>query len=93
MTDLTQDWHALDAEKSLNILDSDGDAGLSAEEAKKRIDVYGANELKEKDPPTFLERLWAQLRDFVVMILLVSAIISFSIPQLALSRKVGRKKR
>ena len=51
MTDLTQDWHALDAEKALNILESDGDAGLTAEEAKKRLDVYGANELQEKPPP------------------------------------------
>ena len=76
MTDLTQDWHALDAEKSLNILESNGDAGLTAEEAIKRLDVYGANELKEKEPPTFLERLWGQLRDFVVMILLVSAVVS-----------------
>ena len=76
MTELTQDWHALDAEKTLNILKSNGEAGLTAEEAKKRLDVYGANELKEKEPPTFLERLWGQLKDFVVMILLVSAVVS-----------------
>ncbi len=76
MIDLTQDWHAINADKALNILESDDDAGLTAEEAKKRLDVYGANELQEKAPPTFLERLWAQLKDFVVMILLVSAVVS-----------------
>ncbi|MDF1516055.1 MAG: HAD-IC family P-type ATPase, partial [Anaerolineae bacterium] len=76
MIDLNQDWHALDAKKSLNILESDGQAGLTAEEAKRRLGAYGANELQEKPPPTFLERLWGQLKDFVVMILLVSAVVS-----------------
>jgi Ca2+-transporting ATPase len=76
MIDLAQDWHALDTEDALKILESDGEVGLTAEEAKKRLGVYGANELQEEPPPTFLERLWGQLKDFVVMILLVSAVIS-----------------
>lgn len=70
-------WHALSAEQALQKLGSDERNGLSAEEAKRRLDIYGYNELEEKAPPTFLERLWDQIKDFVVMILIVSAIISF----------------
>jgi Ca2+-transporting ATPase len=76
MTDQNREWHALSADKATQILETDAEAGLKEAEAKSRLEVYGFNELEEKPPPTFLERLWAQLKDFVVMILLVSAVIS-----------------
>ncbi len=76
MTEQNRDWHALSADEATQILETDAEAGLKAAEAESRIEVYGYNELEEKPPPTFLDRLWAQLKDFVVMILLVSAVIS-----------------
>ena len=77
MNEKTKVWHALSAEAALQALKSDGKAGLSAQEIKQRVETYGYNELEEKAPPTFLERLWDQIRDFVVMILIVAAIVSF----------------
>ena len=77
MSELDEKWHALSADVALQKLGSDAREGLTAEEAKKRLETYGYNELQEKAPPTFLERLWGQIKDFVVMILIVSAIVSF----------------
>ncbi len=77
MSNLEEKWHALSAEETVQKLESDARAGLTTEQAQKRIEQYGYNELKEKEPPTFLERLWDQIKDFVVMILIVAAIISF----------------
>ncbi len=77
MSDLNKPWHALTIEETLRVLGTDPNTGLTPEEAKRRLELYGYNELKEKPPPTFWERLWDQLSEFVVMILIVSAIISF----------------
>ncbi|MBN1875540.1 MAG: cation-translocating P-type ATPase [Anaerolineae bacterium] len=77
MSKQEKQWHALGIEASVQSLESDLKSGLTSAEAKRRLDVYGFNELEEKPPPTFLERLWDQIRDFVVMILIVSAVISF----------------
>ncbi len=76
MIDQTRDWHALGVQEALEILQTDGQAGLTSAQAKQRLDEYGPNELKEKPPPTFWERLWGQLTEYVVIILLVAAVVS-----------------
>ena len=70
-----QAWHALPPEKVLEILDVKGD-GLTPEEAQKRLSQYGENQLKEAPRPTFWQMLWAQLNNFVVIMLIVASIIS-----------------
>ncbi len=77
MSEIEEKWHALDIDAVARKLDTDIRNGLTPEEVKKRLETYGYNELAEKKPPTFLERLWEQLSEFIVMILIVSAIISF----------------
>jgi Ca2+-transporting ATPase len=57
-------------------LESFADSGLSVEEAAKRLEQYGPNELREAPPITFWQMLWGQLNNFVVMMLIVAAIIS-----------------
>ncbi|MGC9358191.1 MAG: cation-translocating P-type ATPase, partial [Anaerolineae bacterium] len=57
-------------------LEVEGSTGLSPAEAKRRLEEYGYNELEEKPPISFWERLWQQLTSFVVIILIVSAVIS-----------------
>ena len=53
--------------------------GLSAKEAKKRYNTYGPNRLKERRPPTLLERFAAQMKDFMIITLLAAAGVSFII--------------
>ncbi|MGC9348517.1 MAG: cation-translocating P-type ATPase, partial [Anaerolineae bacterium] len=76
MIDQTGDWHALSPHDAAQALGTDREEGLTSAEAKQRLEQYGPNELQEKPPPTFWERLWNQLTDFVVIILLVSSVIS-----------------
>lgn len=70
-----QDWHALKAEDVLKHLEVQ-DAGLSSAEVEKRLQYYGQNQLREAPRPGFLALLWAQLNNFVVILLIVASVIS-----------------
>ena len=50
--------------------------GISAEEARRRLELYGSNELKEGKNKSFFEKLIAQFKDVMIIILLIAAIIS-----------------
>ncbi|MGZ9166951.1 MAG: cation-translocating P-type ATPase, partial [Anaerolineales bacterium] len=70
-----QEWHALEAKEVLDHLKVQ-DNGLTSEEAKKRLEHYGPNQLEEAPRPTFLQMLWEQLNNFVVILLIIASIIS-----------------
>ncbi len=70
-----QDWHSLKAEEVLNHLEV-RDEGLSSAEVEKRLEQYGQNQLREAPRPGFLALLWAQLNNFVVILLIVASVIS-----------------
>jgi Ca2+-transporting ATPase len=70
-----QEWHALTAEEVLEHLKVE-DRGLTTEEAKRRLEHYGPNQLTEAPRPTFLQMLWEQLNNFVVILLIVASVIS-----------------
>ena len=50
--------------------------GLSSEQAQKRLETYGPNKLKEAKKPSLLQRFLAQLRDPMLIILLIAAGVS-----------------
>jgi Ca2+-transporting ATPase len=53
--------------------------GLSTAEAKTRLEQYGFNhQLSEKDKKTLLQRIWGQVNNILVLILIVVAIVSAS---------------
>ena len=70
-----QNWHTLSSNEVLESLGVAGQ-GLSTAEAQKRLDQYGPNQLTEASRPGFLALLWAQLKDFVVMLLIIASVIS-----------------
>jgi Ca2+-transporting ATPase len=51
------EWHALETKEVLDYLRVH-DNGLTTEEAKRRLDRFGPNQLKEAPRPTFLQMLW-----------------------------------
>ena len=64
------------AEDVLEAQATNAETGLSPEEAKKRLDSYGPNELdKEKPTPTII-RFFQQMADPMVIMLIVAAVIS-----------------
>ena len=50
--------------------------GLSALQAQERLETYGPNKLKEAEKPTLLQRFLTQLKDPMLIILLVAAAVS-----------------
>ena len=69
-------WHSQSIETVAAELKTRLDAGLSAAEARARLDRLGPNELREKPSTPFWKLVAAQLNTFVVMLLIVASIIS-----------------
>ncbi|MBQ8768673.1 MAG: cation-translocating P-type ATPase [Oscillospiraceae bacterium] len=53
-----------------------GTEGLSTAQAQERLAKYGPNKLKEAEKPTLLQRFLAQLKDPMLIILLIAAGVS-----------------
>ena len=69
-------WHNLSIKDTVARLDADPVRGLPFDQVAQRQEQFGPNELAERPRPGFLARLWAQLNEFLVLILIGSAIIS-----------------
>lgn len=69
-------WHTLTSEQAVETLHSSIYVGLAPEEAVLRLQMYGPNELAEAKRTSFLQMLWAQFNNFVVILLIVAAVIS-----------------
>ena len=72
-------WYALPVDAVANNLQTDLSSGLAPEEAASRLNTCGHNELVEKPRPGFLSRLWAQLTNTLVIILIVASVVSIFI--------------
>ena len=72
-------YYTLPADRVLEELGSDVAAGLSSEEVAGRKERYGENALAEKPPKTLLQRFISQFADILIIILLISAAISFTV--------------
>jgi len=70
-----EDWHAYDAESVLEFLGT-SQRGLTEEEALRRLESYGPNELREEKKVTPLELLIGQFKSILVIILIISAVVS-----------------
>jgi Ca2+-transporting ATPase len=71
-----QFWHALEAEKSLELLQSDRQQGLTAQQVAERLQQYGTNELKETGGRSTLQILWDQFTNIMLVMLILVAIVS-----------------
>ena len=74
--ELSISWHSLSTEEALKELDSGFQTGLTSQEAARRLEQYGRNQLTEKPRPGFLQLVLDQLKDFVVILLIVAAFVS-----------------
>ena len=70
-------WHFMTEEEVLSQLNADPSAGLSAQEAETRLKTYGRNELETPPPESLFKRFLAQMKDPMIIVLLVAAVLSF----------------
>ncbi len=68
--------HILSPDEVLEQLATPVESGLSSEEAARRLQVYGPNELTEAPRTTIWQTLWGQFNNFVVILLIAAALIS-----------------
>lgn len=64
------------AEETGRLLHSTDPGGLSAEEARKRLEQYGPNRLQEPEQSSFFSRLLSQFMDPLIYVLAAAGVIS-----------------
>ncbi len=75
--DLTAYQHS--SEDMIDQLNSNVANGLSSEEAAQRLEKYGANELEQGERTTTLQKFLAQFKDFMIIVLMIAAVISWAV--------------
>jgi P-type Ca2+ transporter type 2C len=68
-------WHELPRDEIFDMLETDF-CGISEEVAASRLEEYGPNVVESGDKISKLEILWAQLKNPLVLVLVIAAIIS-----------------
>ncbi len=71
------DLHHVSRQQAAETLSADPDRGLSPAEAARRLDRHGKNQLRPARRQSLLARFLSQFKDFMVLILLASAAVSF----------------
>jgi P-type Ca2+ transporter type 2C len=74
-------WHAIVVADVVKSVDTDLTHGLTAAEARRRLERTGPNRLPAPPPRTWLHRIAAQAREFFVILLTVAALISWLLGQ------------
>ena len=75
------EWHEKSLDEVFNELNSSRD-GLSSSNAKKGLEKYGRNVIPERKKVTALEVFLEQFKNFLVVILIFAAIVSFALGEL-----------
>lgn len=70
-------YHTLTPEEALKQVDSHPKRGLTTMEARERLTKFGPNRLQEAPGKSLFRRLFEQLSDFMTLVLLGAAAISF----------------
>jgi len=76
-------WHQLAAEAAALLLATDLEKGLSEDEARKRMQEYGPNQLREKRTAPIWVVFFEQFKDLMIVVLLIAALIAGLIGELS----------
>ena len=82
-------WHAIPTAAEVFAMAETSMVGLDDNEAKLRLDAYGFNEMSVGTKRTMLEKIWEQVANIIIAILVVSAVISGVYEVRARWRRIG----
>jgi magnesium-transporting ATPase (P-type) len=72
-------WHTMTVEETTKQMGLPADLvknGLSSDEAASRLEKYGPNKMTEKEKVTIWQRIWHQINNVLVYVLLTVAVVS-----------------
>ena len=78
---MSHEWHAMKTEELMATLKA-SEKGLSSEEAERRLQEYGPNELIERKRVTVFQIFLGQFKDIFVIMLLIATAIEFGIGEI-----------
>ncbi len=70
------DWYKKSADQVLKEQNSDINVGLTEFNASHRLEKYGENKLPDKAKKSMLTKIWEQVSDFLIIVLLIAAVVS-----------------
>jgi len=85
---MDHEWHAMKTEKLMTTLKA-SEKGLSAEEAERRLQEFGPNELVERKRVTLFQIFLGQFKDIFVIMLLIAIGISVLIGEIIDASTIG----
>ncbi|MCJ7566954.1 MAG: cation-translocating P-type ATPase [Anaerolineales bacterium] len=69
-------WHVLEATEIVQALQTSPKQGLSEEEASRRLEQFGPNELEEAEKPSLFRLIFEQFNNFIVIVLIIAALVA-----------------
>jgi len=75
-------WYQKSIDEVCSELGTDPGRGLSSQEAKARLEKYGPNELAQQKGPSIFQMFLEQLKDYMVIILLIASVISIFVGEI-----------
>ena len=73
------EWHSISIEETVKKLNTSLSRGLTSQEVIKRQKTYGLNRLEVKKGKNIFQKFIAQFKDFMIIILILAAFVSFII--------------
>ncbi|MBE3596387.1 MAG: cation-translocating P-type ATPase [Hydrogenibacillus sp.] len=70
------EWYAREEDEVLRALGADAEKGLSSEDARRRTETFGLNQIEAEAGGGPLQVLLAQFQDFMIVVLLAATLIS-----------------
>ena len=72
-------WHHMPLQSVIESLKTDSRTGLTKEQARKVLEEKGHNKLNEKPPKSYFVRFLEQMKDVMVIILIIAVLISLGL--------------
>lgn len=72
-------WHSETIDEVLSALGTNAEKGLDEQQAARVLEEKGPNKLNEKPAKTFFQRFLEQMKDVMVIILIIAAVISLGL--------------
>ena len=73
---LNENWFNKSVEETEKAFETNIETGLTDEQVKQSREKYGKNELKAKKKKSLFVKFLEQFKDFMIIVLIISAIVS-----------------